>query len=290
MRTGRFLTILSIVLIGAALPAAAQRTRRPAPKPKPTPAKPTVSPVVSAAKQQVANQLHNVNVFVDRMGPIAVAIENADKQANARRLKREDVDANEANKKKLIEAIRRLRQGLVALETDFRTKPQLSQYLVRIQGISTLCAQSEDSAIAGRFVASKDPLRQVAIKLNETLAVLPGALAVDDRPGISNRPAASSASGPSPQMRPVSNQTEPISNQTRTVSNPTRPAAAAQPISNTKRDVALGMTQAEVLASSWGTPGSKRTSTSANGTTEVWTYSGNRTVYFFNGKVSHIIR
>ena len=60
-----------------AIPAAAQRTRRanPKPTPRPTPrvTKPAVSPIVAAGKQQVANQLANVNLFVDKMGPIAVA-------------------------------------------------------------------------------------------------------------------------------------------------------------------------------------------------------------------------
>jgi hypothetical protein len=284
MRTGRFLIIFSILVLGLVVPSAAQRKRRPTPRPTPTPVKLTVSPVVSAAKQQVANQLHNVNVFVDKMGPIAVAIENADKQANARRLKKEDVDANEANKKKLIAAIRGLRDGLVALETDFRTKPQLSQYLSKIQGISSLCARSEDNAIAGRFVASKDPLRQIALKLNETLAVLPGPLAADDRSALDDRPIRSGSN----QIRTVSNQTVPVSNQTRSVSNQTRPVVN-QPVSNVRRDVSLGMTPSEVLASTWGTPGSKRTSTTQNGTTEVWSYPGNRTVYFFNGKVTRVV-
>ena len=109
------------------------------------------NPIVAAAKQQVANQLYNVNQFVDIMGPIAVGIENFDKEAKTnRRIKKELVDENERNKQKMVLAIRGMRQGLSKLETDFRTKPQLSKYLLKIQGISTLCAQSEDNAIAGR--------------------------------------------------------------------------------------------------------------------------------------------
>lgn len=175
MRIARILTVLSILLLALALPTAAQRKRKPAPRPtpKPTPAKPVISPIVAAAKQQVANQLFNVNKFVDILGPAALAIENVDKESKTRRLKKETLDANEANKKKLITAIRGMREGLVLLEADFRTKPQLSKYLLQIQGISDLCARSEDSALAGRFVASKEPLRQVALKLSDTMAVLP---------------------------------------------------------------------------------------------------------------------
>jgi hypothetical protein len=175
MRTARLLTIFSILLLSLAIPAAAQRTRRPPPRPtpRPTPKKPVISPVVAAARQHVANQLFNVNKFVDVLGPAALAIENVDKEARTRRLKKETLDANEANKKRLIEAIRGMRAGLVALEADFRTRPQLSRYLLQIQGISDLSARSEDSAIAGRFIASKEPLRQIALKLSDTMAVLP---------------------------------------------------------------------------------------------------------------------
>ncbi len=273
MGTSRFLTILSILILASALTASAQRTRRPAPRPtpKPTPARQTVNPVVAAAKQQVANQLYNVNVFVDKMGPVAVAIENADKAAAARRLKQDEIAANEVNKQKIIAAIRGLRDGLMALETDFRTKPQLAQYSARIQGISTLCGRSEDSAIAGRFVASKDPLRQIAIKLNETLAVLPGTVLPDRPSGVNTRTPSSSN-----QIRPAPAGT-----------SPARPVVN-QNVSNTRREAAVGMTPADVLASTWGAPSSKRVSTSQNGKTEVWLYSGNRAVYFFNGRATRI--
>ncbi len=269
MRTVRFLTIVSIFVVSLSIPAFAQRARKPAPKPV------TANPVISAAKQQVANQLYNVNIFVDKLGPIAVAIENTDKQANAHRLTRSEAEANEGNKQKLIAAIRGLRQGLVALESDFRTKAQLSPYLVRIQGISSLSAESEDSALAGRFVASKDPLRQVAAKLNDTLAVLPGPLAAGDRMPV-GRQVEIAGSAKALPVSDKTDQTPPALSEARST-----PASGGQ--------VIVGMTPAEVLASSWGAPVSKRISTSKNGTTEVWSYKGDRAIYFFRGKVSMIV-
>lgn len=275
MKTIRSTALFALALAIFALSADAQRTRRPTAKPTPKPTPAAVNPVISVAKHQVSNQLHNVKVFVDRMGPIAVGIENADRDAAARRLKQSEIAANEANKKKVVAAIRALQEGLVALETDFRTKPQLSAYLPRIEGISSLCAQSEDRAIAGRFVSSKDPLRDVILKLNDTLAVLPG-------------PMIAGSTKPSTQVK-----TQPVSNQTTTITvpAPTRPGPSSTATTAVaKREPAMGMTPAEVLASTWGEPSNKRTSTSANGTTEVWVYSESRTVYFFNGKVSQIIK
>jgi len=252
------------LLAAFAVTASAQRTRRPTPRatPKPTPTRtPPSTFEATVAKQQVAIQLHNVNVFVDRMGPVAVAFENLDKDIAARRITRQsDIDAHNTNKQKMVVAVRGIRDGLVKLETDFRARPALAQYLPRIQGISTLSAQSEDHAIAGRFVAAKEPLRQVALKLNETLAVMPGQVA----------PGSTTTASP--------NRSIPVS-----TSAPSRPSTAA------RRDPATGMTTDQVLQSSWGEPANKRTSRTATGTTEVWTYSGNRTVYFYNGKVTRIV-
>lgn len=277
MRLIRFTSILALALSIFSLSANAQK-RKPAPRatPKPASVRTTTNSVVSTAKLQVSNQLYNVNVFVDKIGPIAIAIEAADRDAAARKLDSKQIAANETNKQKIIAAIRGLRDGLVKLESDFRTKPQLSQYLSKIQGISGLCSQAEDSAIAGRFVASKEPLRQVALKLNDTLAVLPGPL-----PAGSTAPVRSSYPVTQPvPTRTVSSQT-PATGQTRVIAGS---SAAA------KGEPGVGMTTDEVSLTSWGKPTSKRNSQSANGTTEVWVYAGKGTVYFFNGKVSQIVR
>ena len=128
---------------------------------------------VRAAREKVSNQLANVNRFVDVLGPIAQGIETLDEAARSRSLDKAANDRNEANKQKVITAIRNLRAGLTDLEADFRTKPNLQKYLPSIQGITDLAAQAEDSAIAGRFVAAKEPLRDVAQKLTDTLKLLP---------------------------------------------------------------------------------------------------------------------
>lgn len=272
MKTILFTTLFVFSLSIFAITGEAQRTRKPTPKatPKPTPVKTTpTNAVVSSAKQQVSIQLHNVNVFVDRIGPIAVTLEAMDRDAMARRLTGQKLTEHEGNKKDVVSAFAAMRTGLVTLESDFRTKPQLSQYLSKIQGISTLAAAAEDSAIAGKFVAAKDPLREVALKLNDTLAVMPGAV-----------------TGGGTTTRAASTSTVP----TRTVSNTTSPGATTPSTATGKREPAVGMTPAEVAASSWGTTTNKRTSTSANGTTEVWTYAGKGTIYFYNGKVSQILR
>ena len=164
------LSILALALFTGAVDA--QRKTTPAKKPPVT--KTVLPPLeVRVAREKVDNQLANVNKFVEVLGPIALGIEQLDQQAKTKPLDKAAADKNEANKQKVIEAIRNLKAGLMTLESDFRTKPDLKKYLPSIQGISDLAAQSEDSAIAGRFVASKEPLRAAAQKLTDTLAVMP---------------------------------------------------------------------------------------------------------------------
>ena len=160
--------IAAALLLLAVLVGSADAQKRPVRK---TPAKTStvVAPLdVRAARQKVDNQLANVDLFIDKLGPIALNIETLDRSAQMRRF-----PENEANKQKVIGAIRNLRAGLSALESEFRTKPALQKYLPSIQGITDLAAESEDSALAGRFVAAKEPLRAVSAKLTDTLTVLP---------------------------------------------------------------------------------------------------------------------
>jgi hypothetical protein len=164
---------LLLVLFAGSGHAQRKTSRKPAPK-KPVPSTTIVPPLdVRAAREKVEIQADNLRLFVDVLGPIAQGIEDTDEAAKAKPLSQKAAEKNESNKQKVIEAIRNLRSGLAVLETEFRTKPVLQKYLPSINGITDLSAESEDSAIAGKFVAAKDPLRDIAKKLADTLAVLP---------------------------------------------------------------------------------------------------------------------
>lgn len=168
-----WLTAMVVVAFGmfAGSADAQRRTKRTVKKP--TTVK-TVPPLdVRAAREKVDIQLTNVNTFLDKFGPIAQSVEILDKAANERRLNRDGIARNEMTKQKLVVAIRELKTGLATLESEFRTKPVLAKYLPSIEGITDLAAQAEDSAIAGKFVAAKEPLRAVSSKLTDTLNVLP---------------------------------------------------------------------------------------------------------------------
>lgn len=128
---------------------------------------------VRAAREKTDNQLANVNTFVDKLGTVAPALETAIADQAAGKLKPETSQKIDAARGNLVVSIRNLKVGLSLLEADFKTKTALAKYLPTIQGITDLTTQSEDFALAGKFVAAKDPLRTVAQKLTDTLAILP---------------------------------------------------------------------------------------------------------------------
>lgn len=173
MKQLKFITpaFLLVVLFSGAVYAQKRPIRKTPLKKSPITVVPPLD--VRAAREKVDNQLANVNKFVDVLGPIAQGIETLDASSKAKALPKATMDKNEANKQKVIAAIRNLKAGLTDLESEFRTKAALQKYLPSIQGITDLAAQSEDLAIAGKFVASKEPLRGIAQKLTDMLKVLP---------------------------------------------------------------------------------------------------------------------
>jgi hypothetical protein len=148
--------------------------KAPSKKTTPPPATKIVPPLdVRAAREKVEVQHGNVTLFVDKLGPIVQSIETLDESARTKRLPQASIDKNEKTKQGVVAAIRNLKQGIANLESEFRTKEALQKYLPQIEGITDLVSRAEDSALAGKFVASKDPLREVVKKLNDALAALP---------------------------------------------------------------------------------------------------------------------
>ena len=134
----------------------------------------TIPPLdVRTAREKTETQRDNVNFWIDKLGPIAVTLESLDATYAKKRPTASTAAKQEENKKKFVAMLRNLRDDLAMLESEFRTKPALRKYLVNVDGVSNFAAQAEDSAIAGKFVASKQPLREASKKLTDALAVMP---------------------------------------------------------------------------------------------------------------------
>ncbi|MGD9631142.1 MAG: hypothetical protein AB7V18_18045 [Pyrinomonadaceae bacterium] len=170
MKPIRIFAFLALALSFAAINADAQKTRKPPATPKVVTS--TTLPAANEVKtgsDKVSIQIKNVTKYIFVLGGAATGIETLDKDPRANQAAR---DSNAANKQKLMQTIRNLRAGLAALEVEFRTKPLLKKYLIQIQGITDLTAQSEDLAAAGRFSESGRPLLLVVEKLSDTLAAM----------------------------------------------------------------------------------------------------------------------
>jgi hypothetical protein len=174
MKITRYL-LLAFAVTAVFTMAAQAQTKKPVRKTTPVKAS-TLPPLdVRAARVKVDNQLANVRAFADRLGPIAQAIEALEAEAKTKKLSKQSLDKNAADKQKVIAAIRGLRDGMMKLEAEFKTKVVLKKYLPTLQGISDLATQSETSAIAGKLVAANTPLRSIQQKLTDTLAAMPNA-------------------------------------------------------------------------------------------------------------------
>ncbi len=175
MRHMKFGAAIVIALTMFAGSATAQR--KPVKKPgtrKPPVTKPLVAPLdVRTAREKVEIQRDNVTGFADKLAPIAQSIEILDKAAAEKRLSKDEIARNEITKQKFTAIIRNVRNDLSILESEFRTKPTLQKYLANVEGITDMATEAEDLAIAGRFIDSKDPLREISKKLTDALAVIP---------------------------------------------------------------------------------------------------------------------
>lgn len=177
IRPGILVPILILTTLFAGAVSAQKRTTKRKIPPKTTIKNTSTLPPleVRAARVKVYNQASNVGQFIKIMGPVAQSIEALDNEARTRKLAKSSIDTNESNKQKLMTAIKNMRAGIDALETEFETKPALKIYLLKIRGISELAAQSETLAFSGKYVSSRDPWRTVLQKLNDTLAAMPTA-------------------------------------------------------------------------------------------------------------------
>ncbi len=166
------LAIISIAIFAGAATAQKKTPKRPVKKPPAT--KPLVAPLeVRTAREKVEIQRDNVIGFADKLWPIAQSIEILDASAAAKRLSKDGIARNEVTKQKFIAILRNIRNDLSLLESEFRTKPVLKKYLPNVEGVTDMASTAEDLAMAGKFVASKDPLREITKKLTDALVVIP---------------------------------------------------------------------------------------------------------------------
>ncbi|MEP6850892.1 MAG: hypothetical protein ABI999_18690 [Acidobacteriota bacterium] len=173
MRISVFPAILLACIAALSVSALGQKSKRAVPRPTSTPARPFVSVDERVAKQTASNQLSNVSAYLDRFTPLVQTMNDLARDDKARKLsKRASTDFNSA-KRKLLLQLNDFKLGLTTLETDFKTKPSLTKYLLKIQGIADLSASAQDSANLGRFDGVRESLKGIVQRLSDTVAAMP---------------------------------------------------------------------------------------------------------------------
>jgi hypothetical protein len=171
----RFLTVANVlaIIFCVSISVSAQRSRTRTVNPKTVPAPVVTKTDFKSGQEKVSIQIKNTTKFLFNLGGIAKGIEDIDKAVKERKASREVASQNAQYKKDVIQSIRNLRAGLVALEVEFRTKPELKPFLFQIQGISDISGTAEDQALSGQFYQSGKTLLFVVEKLADTLASMP---------------------------------------------------------------------------------------------------------------------
>ncbi len=139
------LIFIGFILSILTLSTAAQRTKA-AKKPAAQQAPAATVVEIREGADKVAVQIKNVTKFLYSLGGIALRIEDMDQDAKTKTVNRSLLDANAANKAKVMQAIRNLRAGIATLEVDFRTKASLKKFLPQVDGITQMSAECEDLA------------------------------------------------------------------------------------------------------------------------------------------------
>jgi hypothetical protein len=160
--------------IGAlSVSAAAQKSKRPVPRTAPTPVKQVVTADERAAKQTASNQLANLSGYLQKFTPMVQPLNDlATADAAGKLSKKASTDYNNA-KKKLALQLTDFGVGLTNLENDFKTKPALKKYLLKIQGISDLSTTAQDSINSGKYDTVREALKGIVQRLSDTVAAMP---------------------------------------------------------------------------------------------------------------------
>ncbi len=178
MKTNKYLSKVAFLVLAVVLIFTASAEAQ---KKKPATRRTTITPTTTVTNsfevkqnaEKTAIQLKNVTSFIFKLGGIATTIEALDADAKAGKLSKLQQDKFTQQKQAVIQSIRNLKAGLAALETEFRAKPALRNYLLPIQGVTDLAAQSEDLASSGKFADSGRVLISVVEKLADTLTAMP---------------------------------------------------------------------------------------------------------------------
>jgi hypothetical protein len=128
-----------------------------------------IAAVRNKGANTVANQIRNLTTFLYLLGGVAKGIEAIDASAKTGPAS----PTNEKNKAQLRASFGDFRAGLDALETYFRSTPELQPFYTKLAGSAAGAATAESQANAGRFDQAGRTLLGVVGRLADVLVAMP---------------------------------------------------------------------------------------------------------------------
>jgi hypothetical protein len=130
------------------------------------------SSVVQVGATRVADQIKNLTRFIFLLGGVAKGIEAVDDAAGRNEVSPAVVEQAKRNKDTVRTSIRSVREGLDALEINFRTTPELQGYYIKLAGVASGAATAEDQAAANQFDRAGRSLVDVVNRLTDVLLAM----------------------------------------------------------------------------------------------------------------------
>lgn len=122
-----------------------------------------------AGATRVAEHIKNLTRFLYLLGGVAKGIEAVDEAARRNEASPTVVEQATRNKQTVRTSIQSVREGLDALEIDFRTTPELQRYYIKLAGVASGAATAEEQAAANQFDSAGRSLLDVVNRLTDVL-------------------------------------------------------------------------------------------------------------------------
>lgn len=137
-----------------------------------TPARRTTTPLLDKRTQgagRIAEQIKTLTRFIYVLGGIAKGLENVDDAARRNEASPAILDQAKQNKLTVRTSIRKVREGLDQLESEFSSTTELRRYYTRLAGVAAGAAAAEEQAAANQFDKAGRTLLDVVNRLTDVL-------------------------------------------------------------------------------------------------------------------------
>lgn len=159
-----FFLLVTVVISPAAIHAQSRGRTRPA-----TSSTKTLTDKRTVGAGRIADQIKALTRFIYVLGGVAKGLENVDDAARRNEASPAILEQAKQNKLTVRASIRKVREGLDQLESEFSSTTELRRYYTRLAGVAAGAAAAEEQAAANQFDKSGRTLIEVVNRLTDVL-------------------------------------------------------------------------------------------------------------------------